>query len=233
VQSSGRHNIIEIITAITLVCGTLTGIWAAAEYHVQNQNIRTNNSLVMDNQLLNMERETYKTLEQKPFLKIFFVRCPDNVNPVQFAHTRVDMLYPKNEKLQKHIQWRTVPELSNNLFSYDSFRDKSNEHLRDANYLAESYLYLLSNAYAAKEGEVIDDADWETWCGYFYDIGAHPIFLSAIYFGHKYGYFDNKFAKEIQKRLCENPANKALLEEIYPELLQLNWSEKIGKNRSC
>lgn len=57
-QPSGQTKIIEIITAIILLCGTGTGIWAAFEYHFQNKNIKTNNALVMDNQLLNMERET-------------------------------------------------------------------------------------------------------------------------------------------------------------------------------
>ncbi len=88
------------------------------------------------------------------------------------------------------------------------------------------------HAYAAKVNNVLDDADWVTWCGYFYDIGVHPIFLSAIYFGHKYGYFDGEFAKEIQKRLCENDKNADLLQKIYPELLEQDWPEKVGKNRA-
>lgn len=239
-QNSLRKQFIDWITVVIFLFGAFTGYCAVREYKEQNLINKTNNALSMDSQLLNMERETYRTLEGKPYLQAFWAKCPKKADPVEFSYKAVDMFYwkyadskngSKKKKDNRHFEWKTIPELSEKLFAADSFNDQENERLREAYFLAEGFLYILENAFYAKEEKIVGKDDWDTWVGYFYDIGMHPMFLSAIYFGHKYAYIDESFAREIWERLKEKDSETHVLEKIYPDIVKEDWHKKVGKNK--
>ena len=125
---------------------------------------------------------------------------------------------------------QSVEELLSRIFEpNDDYFDQNKRRLRKAYYLAERLLYLLQDAYSARQAGILSEAEYEGWLTYLDKIGFNPLFFSALRFSHSNGSLMKDFANHTKERLLRSDRNKQAVGILYPELLQKDWINKLGK----
>ncbi len=125
-------------------------------------------------------------------------------------------------------EWKNLEDLNQILYSESAFQSADLRKLRDAYTLCELILYLANDAYYAQRSKTVKPDQAETFFGYLDDIGDHPIFLLAVWFGHGGGHMTTDFAQFLRSRLLKNERTVALAKEIFPALLQDSWATAVG-----
>jgi hypothetical protein len=102
--------------------------------------------------------------------------------------------------------------------SWLSSSDIRTEGLVRAYFFAEEHLYLINGTFdnrsvvlASGKG-LIDEYD------YIVEVGTHPLFLSALFEGTRWGYLSDEFAMWARKRIMSDEENGKYLEKVFPEL---------------
>jgi hypothetical protein len=218
------QNIILGVTGFIAIVGVFIGGLALLEYkHANNAS--------MTNTLLNMDKETYIQISNRPYLQAMFVMPISNVDTKQAADRILALFLNKEHIDNKLLQWNNIPELFNRLFEYSNFNNSDKQKLREAYFIAENILYLLLNAYESKNLSILSDQDYETYIGYIAEIGHNPLFLCAIYCGHKYGFITKLFSLELKTHLLKKKETKVIIKDIYKDLLDDKWCERVGESK--
>lgn len=190
--------------------------------------------------LKDYEKYVYELADRYPYLQAFFVDVSREADPVKRANMQITILLQNgiescpdvpSKEIARIPQWKDVPALVDLLWGPDDFHNKGKVRLRRAHDLGEQILYLLLEAYDANKRGAIDNDVYEEWIPYFDEIGSHPIFLAAVYYGHSAGYFKKDFAQELVRRLDleKNRKAKETVQAIYPDMLKPDWVDRIGK----
>lgn len=219
-QSSKLKVLMEVVSMIALALGVVVGFLAWTEY-------RNSNKVNAESMLLNMDRQIYQKVAEKPNLQALFARMPINTDAIIGSQQLLKLFLRKKEHLS--FRWKDIPDLHDKLYQYEGFNAPDRVKLREGLLLAEDILYILVNSYMAYSSSMESKTDFETWIAYVYDIGQHPLFLTAIYGGHKYGYMDPEFAAYLIKRMRESKDIEAILKAVYPDMLKEDWPSRTGK----
>lgn len=221
-QESKIKKVLDIITVMSLLVGGLIGYRAYIEY-------KSANIINAESTLLNMDKGIYQKILGKPYLHAIFAKIPENNNTLVGLNSLLQLLLEeKKGKGELSFKWKNIPELYEKLFQADGFNRPDRVRLREAYFLEEDFLYLLLNCYGNKIESMISDEVFKTWIAYFSEIGQHPLFLSAIYCGHKYGYIDPKFSAFIVDLMKKSNRLTTTLKNVYPDMLSDNWAQRAG-----
>lgn len=216
--------VLEVLSSIALIIGAVAGVWALIEYSNSNM---CNAEAIM----VGMEDKAYEKVFNKSYLQAMFAQMPTDVDPFTGSHEILKLyLSPKENNMS--FTWKDIPDLYNKLFQYEGFNNPDRVKLRYGYFLAENFLYLLDNSFVAHEYHLESDDDLETWFAYLDDIGQHPLFLRAIYCGHKFGYIEPEFASFIVERMKKSRKSeqfKAILKSVYPDMLSDEWARQTGQ----
>ncbi|ACB75813.1 hypothetical protein Oter_2531 [Opitutus terrae PB90-1] len=81
-------------------------------------------------------------------------------------------------------------------------------------------LNLLHSAHDDVPEGIIEYSEYETWAGYFNDIGPHPVLLETLWLWDKRKYMSKEFAHEVHDRLYVRgtDAEKRIIRLFLPEL---------------
>src|SRR5437763_8665375 len=79
-------------------------------------------------------------------------------------------------------EWSGVEELDTFLYAPAALEDKSKQNAREIFLLAEFTLYLVNDAFDAREHGLLTAEEEDTYFAYVEDIGAHPLFLLAVWY---------------------------------------------------
>lgn len=86
------------------------------------------------------------------------------------------------------------------------------------------------SAHTAFKAGILTEEDWETVDTYIDDVGAHLIFIEAVYWGHDGGNYSKAFAEELKKRYSSRDDLRQAALEIYPDIItNPNWAENMEK----
>jgi hypothetical protein len=219
-ENSLLKTIIDVVTCVFLVAGVVIGYLSYEEY--KRSNIINQNST-----LFTADREIYKPIENKPYLQAFFAQRSLNISAFDGSQKLLKLLLGKNDNIS--FKWKNIPDLYDKLYQLEGFNQPDRVRMRACFSMAQDILYLLENVYSLSENsEDLKDIDAETWFAYIEQIGGHPLFLAAIYEGHKYRYLTSDFAAFLAKRMIESKNIKPILESIYPDMLEMNWAHQIN-----
>lgn len=222
---------IEIICilfgASAAVFGAVTGYWALNEY-------KTTNKITMSGQLQTVDREIASLTFSQPNLSALWTIVPDSLHGKDKADELLKaFLHDRKNKIKiSGSTWGHVRDLEAILWSKKNLHNKEMHGLRNGYTFAESILYLVCSAIDAGQRDQLSPEDVKTYVAYLNDVGAHPLFLHALWFGHRGGYFSPKVAEQLQKELLKNEEAKEMIGCIYIELLdEKKWPLMVGKSK--
>jgi hypothetical protein len=221
-----RIEIIGIsIGIIAAICGTGIGILALREYKAINE-------LTMIGQLQSVDREISMMIFNHPTMNAIWVVVPDTLHGKDRADAllKAFLICEKDKTQISGSAWKTVRDLESILWSQDNIHNEGMRTLRKGYNSLESTLYLVCTAITARQRGQLRAEDEKTFVAYLNDIGAHPLFLHALWFGHKGGYFSAEVARCLQKKLLKNRETREMADSIYKELLDEDWPEKVGNS---
>jgi hypothetical protein len=122
---------------------------------------------------------------------------------------------------------KSVAELEDVIFGQPASISPEQQYLIQLRLQAETYLYHLHNVYDSSQEGMITPAEADTWLGLVTDLGAHPMFLNAVYSSYNENYLSAKFARELQHRLLADSEIRAVVREFYPDMLLDEWPNKL------
>ena len=206
--------------------GLVVGIVALKEY-------RETNRVARAAQLQTVDREIAAICIEHPYLDAIWVVLSDELKGKKRADAMLAALYsPGSTNTPSNFPtWNTVAEMEGTLYGPTTFNDQGMERIRRAYLLCEAILYLVNDAFDAHCRRLITDDEMESFFAYLNDLGPHPLFLHAIWFGHRGGYIRPGFAKELRLRLLEEEQAAEMVKAIYPEMLDSNWCADRGGDK--
>jgi hypothetical protein len=211
--------------ASAALIGAATGVWALREY-------KTTNELTMAGQLQTVDREIAMLTFNYPVLHALWVSVPDNLHGKDRADAFLSAYLSNTNEKTKILgsTWKTVKDLELILWSHGNIHSADMQILRNGSTYVESILYLVCSAIDAEQSGRLRAEDAKTYVAYLCDVGAHPLFLHVLWYGHKGGYFSPKVAQRLQNELLKNNETRKMAESIYAELLDKNWPQKVGNS---
>lgn len=213
--------VIDILTITILSFGVIVGYKAYKEY-------RNQNNAQMINMLISSDTEVAKLMIDNKHLQGLHVLIPKDQNPKSIANQILETIVDDKNDNTCH-DWNYIPELYDNIFGLNNFNDENKKKLRDAYLIAEIILNDILSAFEAKNYNLINEKDYETYAGNFAEIGENPLFLCVIYWRHRVGYITKSFAQELKQRLLANPKRKHSIAVLYPDLLKDDWVGRVGE----
>jgi hypothetical protein len=205
----------SLAVGVASIAAACIGWWAFREYQVQNR-VAARAQLVATEQSL-AEREIEDGLYSQLHADV-----PAGTPPETYASRHLALLTADPEL-------RAVPnaaKLHELIWSTGSWEAKNRAELQSLRKLhrhAETYLYHLQTAFDYRGDAIITDGEWETWAGMITDIGPHPVLLAALHHTHRHLYLSRDFAADLRRRLTATPAQRAVVERFYPEMLSEEW----------
>lgn len=231
-EKSKEASFKEIIEIVGITIGLIVTIFGAVIGAMAYREYKTTNELTMSGQLQTVDREISMLTFTHPNLHALWVSPPDNLHGKDRADALLKAFLP-NAKDKAKISgdtWKTVRDIETILWSEENIHDQEIQKLRNAYTQVESILYLVCSAIDAEQGGKLRAADAKTYVAYLHDLGAHPLFLHALWYGHKGGYFSPEVAKHLQNELLKNEETKRTADIIYKELLDKDWAQRTGKS---
>lgn len=224
--------VLEVLMFVVVCIGAYIG-WN--EYKDNNKASKDANSVSVLVKIDEAERKIYELAITYDYLNAFWAYFPEDMSAKDLAKARISLLMNDNINEDGNIYaWNDVRDLEHIIFSCDSFCDDKLKRLRTAYNMAEQTLYIVESASNAKSKGIIGDDVYQSYISYVYDIGSHPLFLEAIYFGHETGFLPFEFAKELKKIYMTNKLNRETAELIYPDIIHdPDWAEKVGVNKAA
>ena len=230
---------LEVMAVLTATVG---GLFALNTYQTTNV-IAVRNALeTRDSQA----REIYYTKGGRRLMQIFLNEPGDEVTDEASCKQVRDKIEPwarsailavvEPTHRDKVPQWRSIHDLYYSLFDLSTGSSSGMYDIKQGFFHTVDLLYIIVDAYIAKEQHVFDEAEYESWAAYIYDLGANPYFLMAVMDGHEFGYFTKAFSREIWRRFSKenNPRLHCFAQALYPKLaveLEKEWMDDWGKLR--
>lgn len=216
-----------IIETTSILAGAAIGTFAFFEY-------RATNEIALLGQLQTIDREISNLQFNNPLLHALWVYPPDSLKGKDRADFYLKAFFDSTSVASTKITgdtWKTVQDLESILWTQTNIHNEDIQNLRKAYNFAETILYLVASAIDYAERGQIKPEDEKMFVAYLGDIGTHPLFLEAVWYGHRGGYFSEKAAIRIQKEILKNEEAKKEASIIYKEILDKNWPYTIGKYR--
>jgi len=216
-----------IIEMTSILAGAIIGTFAFFEY-------RTTNEIALLGQLQSIDREISNLQFNNPMLYALWIYPPDSLKGKDRADFYLKAIIDSSSVVSKKITgdtWKTVQDLESILWSNSNFYDTDLQKIRKVYDFTETILYLVTSAIDYAERGQIKPEDEKIFVAYIGDIGTHPLFLEAVWFGYRGGYFSEKAAIRMQKELLKNEEAKTVISIIYKELLDKNWPYNVGKSK--
>lgn len=230
-SKSKLKTFVDISTVVLLLAGAAIGFFALKEY-------KASSKASTESFLMALDKQVYQKLHEKPYLQALFAHPPENIYPtIGCKQLLLLFLNEENDNKKKDLSftWKDIPDLYSKLFQAEGFNNEDRIRLREGYFIAEDILYIMLNAYQFLESKMYSEDDYETWIAYIYDLGHNPLFWTAFYCGHKYGYVDQGFAANLVEHIKGlEPQNNILimLKDLYPELFEDGWVGRLGERRA-
>jgi hypothetical protein len=195
-------------------------VWAAIDalnvYKAANRVlIRTQ---LYDTEQLISERE----MADPTMMQLLFYPT-EPISPTVWIQQSLQLMMPE----QDVTAIRSVADLEDAIFGLTASVSPQQQYLIRLRLQAETYLYHLHNVYDSSQEGMITPAEADTWLGLVTDLGAHPMFLNAIYSSYVEGYLSAKFARELQRRFVADDQIRAVVSVFYPDMLLEDWPDKL------
>jgi hypothetical protein len=220
---------ISILTFFVYVIGAIIAYKAVTVYKNQAGELNKQTAIQIDLSLRSAWNEISQLIVQYPYLVAFFADFPEDEEPsLKLAHQQINLFLETGT----FEGWTTSEDLMIRLYEpTHDYHSVSKTKLRGAYHISEQLLYLLHDAYGAYKSKIITAENYETWIAFIDGIGFHPIFLSAVQFGHSGGYITKDFAKHLKERLLRSDTNRKAIEILYSDMLRDDWLERLGKQQ--
>lgn len=220
-------NSLTLATLVVYVIGAGIAYRAYQVYVQQANELSKQTEIQIGISLRNQENSLYEMANKDEYLMAFFADPPSgDTFSKQDAHKCIELILSN----KKFDSWETSEDLLGKLYEpKEDYNTPDKIKLRKAYDLAEHLLYLLQDTYSSYKAGIISKEDYDTWIPYVDDLGFHPLFISALYFGHSSGYIKKDFAVHIKDRLMKSKLNKQAVAILYNEMLQDDWINKLGK----
>lgn len=231
--------IAHLAIAISTVAGAVVGVMAYAEYRKTNNLAEGSNRIAVYSQLNDKDKAIAAVAldKDKPHMDAIWVELPTTLKGKQRADAQLEAIITAGTKAKRTPaqlpKWATIEELNTVLYSKSAFRSADMQKLRDVFILSELILYTVNDAYQAAHEKMITPEQRDTFVAYLDDIGAHPLILCSIWYGHQGGFITKDFAAFIQQRLLKNAQVKQLAMQVYPELLADSWPKTVGARKNA
>lgn len=226
-------NTIDIFQVVLLIIGTKVAFMGYEAASKALNFYETANTLSRKTQLENTDRQIVMLGFEHPFLDSIWAVPPDNLQGKARADYQLEAIWDINGQSNDTVpEWKNMSDLESMLYSPGTYGNDKYIQLRNSYTALEMILYLISDAYEARMSDHLNITQnhAETYYAYINDIGDHPLFLEALWFGHKGGYITENFAIFIKEQLLKDLDRKNNISEIYSDLLKTEWVSKIGHN---
>lgn len=222
---------LDKLQALAVAVGVLLTLGGLIVGSIALKEYKETNRVARSAQLQTVDREIAAMSLEYPFLDAIWVAIDNDVKGKKRADAILTALYSPDATNTSvpFPAWDTISDMESIIYGPTTFTDDHMERVRRGYLLCEAILYLVNDAFDAHSRKLITDDEQESFFAYLYDLGAHPLFLHAIWFGHRGGYLRPGFAKELRKRLLHEPQTVEMVKAIYPEMLKPNWEADDGK----
>jgi hypothetical protein len=157
----------------------------------------------------------------------------DKINPWSRSAI-LSVVDPKHRN--KLPQWGSLHDLYDSLFDTSTGSTPGMYDIKRGLFHMVDLVYIIYDAYAAKEQHIFNNDEYAMWEAYIEDLGTSPFFLMVIMDGHEYGYQTKDFSKEIWRHYSKkkNPRLHCFAQVLYPKLAvesEEEWMKEWGKLR--
>jgi len=137
------------------------------------------------------------------------------------------------------LDCQNVDQLAEAIFGRGSFRpadQPEDPQVADLRKMMLHCTLLLNTLHGAFDnlGVVLDYEEFNTWAGYFTDVGPHPVFLASIRAWETRSYMSREFALEVRKRfwVTADPATRRVVEAFYPDMTRPDFGSHLPSGYS-
>jgi hypothetical protein len=220
---------ISLLTLFVYIAAAIIAYRAVTVYQKQTKELNNQNEIQIDLSLRGAYNEIVQLVEKDGYLIAFFADFPEDEEPsVELAHRQINLFLDTGT----FEGWSNTEDLMKRLYELTpDFHNPIKARLRRAYHLAEQLLYLLHDAFTAYRAGILTDVKYESWIVFVDDVGFHPLFLSAILYGHSGGYITKDFAEHIKARLQQNERNRKAIKVIYSDMLNNDWLKRLGNQQ--
>lgn len=192
---------------------------------------KTQHDLSITSQLRESDRHINSMILEYPVMDGIWMTVDENLHGKNRADALIVSLIKNKspEVIAKMSKWHDIGEFETILWSQDNFYNEEYLRLRQVYMLAEEILYLVAEVLDLEEDGRLSPTEVNTYTAYIRDLGSHPLFLHAIWFGHKSGYFTPYVAKRLQQEILKNEEAKIMVGEIYKGLKFPDWPKELPK----
>ena len=217
-----KYSLKDKIETIALFIAMIGAIFTFNEY-------KTQHDLSISSQLRESDRHINSLILEYPAMDGLWMTSNGNLHGKALANELLlSVINNNSDSWEKKISgWNHISELETILWSADNFYNEEFIKLRQVYMLAEEILYLVTEVLDLEEDDRISDEDVKTYTAYIADLGSHPLFLHAIWYGHQNGYFTPYAAMRLQEEIKKSNDAALMAGEVYKELLSPDWADKL------
>lgn len=190
---------------------------------------KTQHDLSISSQLRESDRHINSLILEYPAMDGLWITVDEKLHGKARANElMLAVIDTKSDDMKTLLSdWNHVSELETILWSGHNFYNEESIRLRQVYMLAEEILYLVTEVLDLEEDDRLSPTDVKTYTAYIRDLGSHPLFLHAIWYGHNNGYFTPYAAKRLQEEIKKSKDSKSMVGEVYKELLDRDWPKKL------
>jgi hypothetical protein len=184
------------------------------------------------------EARIYDRVLENDFLHSFWAEFPDSLTPREKMALQLRLLVrpednSKSPDTVADLKFTTVQDLDRVVWAYDSFGNPMFRRLRDAYVFAEEILLMAESTYIAYKAGILTKDDWRSIDTYIDDVGSHPLFIEAVYWGHGGANYSKAFAEVLMHKYSHNAELKEAALLIYPSIVtDQRWAETMGSRET-
>lgn len=226
---------IEIIAIVIGLAATIYGLVIAQGALNQYKKDNRLSALI---KLDEKEARVYDKAREKDFLHSFWAEFPDSLTPREKMNLQLRLLVRPEDNSKSldtvvDLEFTTVQDLDRVIWSYDSFGNPIFRQLRDAYDFAEEILLMAESAYIAYKVGTLTKDDWRSIDTYIDDVGSHPLFIEAVYWGHDGANYSKAFAEVLMHKYSHKTELKEAALLIYPSIVtDKRWAETMGSREA-
>jgi len=222
---------VKVANLIFAFFGVIVGWKAFRVYKEANEYSKKANLESTNARLAALDRDAYTEALKNDKLNIIFADFPTPSNIQEALAITQQLIIETSGAMYKNsaLEWEHIRELYNIVYGFNNFSEEYRKNLRKAAIHSDLIFYIVDDAFTAYTEGMLPQDYYDTWKAYLYDVGKSPIFILSIYLAYNMGFLDEPFAKELQKVLQGYNKSYAMLNAIYPEMLNQNWPKEIGK----
>ncbi len=238
-RNERRENVelaFKMIESVVLILGVAFAIHAAATaIESLNKNAENNRTLARaqlyeaDNKISEEERRASATKLESLYANPHPVCKTDN-EAKAYVEDALKMITSDPQIYRvgsaRDLYWKA--------FGKDTFSPPGTPERPDVAELRQMVLHctlILNMLHAGFDdiGDIMDREEYETWAGYFNDIGPHPILLATLWLWSERGYMSKEFAAEVHEKLFvqADESQKRVIRVFFTELSKPSFGDRL------